>query len=279
MLETIEIYARQGEPKPGGPMSRRPADNTSETSKYAVPALDKALDVIELLSENQSSMSQSDIARAIGKSTSEIFRTLNALEARRYIRRTEAGQYRLTLKLFELSRTHSPFDELLRVATPLMRQLSEEVRETCHLTTLRNGEIVVLAQHESPKPIRLSVEVGSRHSPIFTTSGRIILSSMTDKMRTEFLTDYTDFDGMPKDVRDAFLTRVETIRTRGYEISDGERFVGGFDVGVLVGNSDATVRAALIVATLRSADGPELQPLIDAVSKYGDAITQKLGLD
>lgn len=260
-------------------MSQRPANNNQETSKYAVPALDKALDVIELLSENQSSMSQSDIARAIGKSTSEIFRTLNALEARRYIRRTEAGQYRLTLKLFELSRMHSPFDELLRVATPLMRELSEEVRETCHLTTLRDGEIVVLAQYESPKPIRLSVEVGSRHSPISTTSGRIILSSMTEKMRADFLTDYTDFNSLPKDVRDSFLTRVETIRMRGHEISDGERFVGGFDVGVLVGNSNTTVRAALILATLRSADGPELQPLIDAVSKYGSAITEKLGLN
>ena len=67
---------------------------------------------------------------ALGRNVSEIFRTLSALEGRGYIRRTQAGQYRLTLKLFELSRTHSPYEELLRVALPIMRDLSEEVCET-----------------------------------------------------------------------------------------------------------------------------------------------------
>lgn len=247
-------------------------------NKYSVPALDKALDVLELLSENAESMSQAEIARALGKSTSEIFRTLSALEARKYIRRTEGGQYRLTLKLFELSRTHSPYDELLRVALPVMRQLSEEVGETCHMTTLRDGEIVVLAQHESPKPLRLSVAVGSRHSPLSTTSGRIILASMEEWERKAYLADYTDFHEMPQDIRDAFLTRVGTVRERGYEIADGERFVGGLDVGVLVGTPGSTVRAALIVATLRSADGPDAQKILKALKVAGESITERVGL-
>lgn len=252
---------------------------SKDKSKYAVPALDKALDVIELLSETATSMSQIEIARAMEKSPSEIFRTLNALEARRYIRRTDAGQYRLTLKLFELSRMHSPYDELLRVALPIMRDLSEEVRETCHLSTLRDGEIVVLAQHESPKAIRLSVEIGSRHSPLSTTSGRLFLSAMSDAERTAFLSDYTGFLDRGEDFQNALVARIKTITARGYDVADGERFVGGFDVGTLVGSGSTTVRAALIVATLRNADGPDPQVLIDAVQRHGARISEKIGLD
>ncbi|MEP3279416.1 MAG: IclR family transcriptional regulator [Stappiaceae bacterium] len=246
--------------------------------KYTVPALDKALDVIELLSENALSMSQADIGRALDRNASEIFRTLSALETRGYIRRTQAGQYRLTLKLFELSRMHSPYEELLRVALPVMRNLSEEVKETCHLTTLRDGEIVVLAQHESPKALRLSVEVGSRHSPIATTSGRIILAAMEDRERDDFLHNYTEFTTMPEDVQDTFLTRVRSVRDRGYEIADGERFVGGLDVGVLVGTAESSIKAALIVATLRSAHGPDPDLIRNAVQQAGKKITQSIGV-
>lgn len=246
--------------------------------KYAVPALDKALDVIELLSENANSMSQADIGRALNRSASEIFRTLSALEHRGYIRRTQSGQYRLTLKLFELSRMHSPYEELLRVALPVMRNLSEEVRETCHLTTLRQGKVVVLAQHESPKPLRLSVEVGSRHSPLATTSGRIILSAMSTENCLGFLRDYTEFETLPKDVQDTFLTRVRNVKDQGYEIAKGEKFVGGLDVGVLVGSPDSAIKAALIVATLQSATGPDPDVLRVAVLRAGQIITQQIGV-
>lgn len=247
-------------------------------TKYAVPALDKALDILELLSHTRASMSQVDISRALGRNTSEIFRILTALEARAYIRRTQGGQYRLTLKMFELSRTHSPFEELLRVSAPLMRNLSETVQETCHLTALRDGEIVVLAQHESPNSTRLSIEVGSRHSPLSTTSGRLLLSSMEEEERTDFLSNYTEFDTLPKDVQSTMLTRVKSIAERGYEIADGERFVGGLDVGVLIGQPNSKTKAALVVATLQRADGPNTEQIIPALIEAGQRITELTGL-
>ncbi|OHZ00413.1 IclR family transcriptional regulator [Salinicola sp. MIT1003] len=249
-----------------------------KTSKYVVPALDKALDVLELLASRSESISQSEIARELGKSTSEIFRTLNALEARRYIRRTHSGQYRLTLKLFELSHTHSPYEGLLQVAHPEMRRLSDEVGETCHLTTLRDGEIIVLAQHESPRPLRLSVEVGSRHSPLYTSSGRIILATMGETERSLFLKEYSEFYQLPGSIRESFLTRVANVQQRGYEIADSERFVGGLDVGVPIGSPGAGVKAALIIATLKSAQGPDPEHLLAAAHKAAMAITEKAGL-
>lgn len=247
-------------------------------SKYAVPALDKALDVLELLSDLAHPVSQAEIARNLGRNPSEIFRTLSALEARGYIRRTNGGRFRLTLKLFELSRGHSPYEELMRVALPVMRDLSDEVGETCHLTALRNGEIIVLAQNESPNPVRLSIAIGSNHSPLTTSSGRVLLSSMDEKDRNQFLSDYTDFDNRPEDVRQSFITRLRTVRERGYDIADGERFVGGLDVGVLIGSPDSRVKAALVVATLRSADGPDVDAIVKAAVAAGKAITENAGI-
>lgn len=247
-------------------------------AKYSVPALEKALDVIEHLSETAVPMTQSELSRALNRSASELFRILTALEMRGYLRRDAGGRYSLTLKLFELSRTHSPYDDLLEIALPAMRQLSEDVAETCHLTALRESDIVVLAQHESPNPIRLSVEVGSRHSPLSTTSGRILLSAMTDEERTAYLHDYTDFASRPLDVRETFLTRVRAVRERGHEISDGERFVGGLDIGVLLGSAKSRIRAALIVATLKRADGPNVDEILQRLKSTAGEIAARAGI-
>ncbi len=258
---------------------RPPKGRQASGKVYSVPALSKALDVLELLSESALSMSQAEISRSLGRGTSEIFRTLSALEDRGYIRRTQAGQYRLTLKLFELSRTHSPYEELLRVALPLMRELSEELRETCHLSALQDGEIVVLAQHESPKAVRLSIEVGSRHPLLGTTSGRILLAAMEESACARLLRERADFAGLPQALQESFLTRIGNVRERGYEVADGERFVGGLDVGALVGTPRSETRAALIVATLRSAAGPDPEALRGAVLRVSREMTRRIGLD
>lgn len=255
------------------------SDNDAKPdSKYAVPALDKALDVIELLAVVDTPMNQADIARTLNRNPSELFRTFNALEARQYIRRTDGGRFRLTLKLFELSRTHSPFDDVLRVALPLMRTLSDTISESCHLSMLRNGKVLILAQVDSPSPIRLAIEVGSRHSPLTTTSGRILLSSMDTTERNNFLEYFTDFSEQPEDTRDIFITRLHSIRERGFEIANGERFVGGLDVGALVGTPDSTVKAALVVSTLRHADGPDANTIAVAVSETAAQIAHDSGI-
>ena len=233
--------------------------------KYAVPALDKALDVIELLAEARAPMSQADISRALDRNPNELFRILNALASRNYIRRSDGGRFRLSLKLFELSRTHSPYEEILRVAMPAMKQLSETLSESCHLSMLRDGEVLILAQVESPNPIRLSIEVGSRHSLLGTTSGRVLLASMDTDERNLYLEQSPDFVSQSEESRANFITRLHSIHERGYEVADGERFVGGLDVGALVGSSASRVKAALVVSTLRHADGPDVGHVAELV--------------
>lgn len=48
----------------------------SPAPDYAVPALDKALDVLELLAEQSGGLTQSEIADAVSRTPSQIFRVL-----------------------------------------------------------------------------------------------------------------------------------------------------------------------------------------------------------
>src|SRR5690606_27463368 len=72
-----------------------------EKTLYSVPSVDKVLDILELLSSERVPMTRAQIARALGRSPSELFRLLTVLERRHYVRRDEgSGGYSLTLRLF-----------------------------------------------------------------------------------------------------------------------------------------------------------------------------------
>ncbi|HEV3029428.1 MAG TPA: helix-turn-helix domain-containing protein, partial [Planctomycetota bacterium] len=84
---------------------------------YPVPALEKGLDLLEALAARPGDRAQSELARDLGRSASEIFRMLNCLERRGYIVKDPAsGRFRLTLRLYELAHTHTPVDQLLHAA-------------------------------------------------------------------------------------------------------------------------------------------------------------------
>jgi DNA-binding IclR family transcriptional regulator len=248
-------------------------------TKYSVPALEKALDVLEYLSEQAVPLTQAQLARALKRQAGEIFRMLACLESRGYLRREPAtGAYSLTLKLFELSRTHSPYELLLKVAQPLMRALAEKLRESCHLSVIHHGRVLVLAQAESPKPFRLSVEVGSLHSPMHTTSGRVLLGYMEETAREEILAREKDWQSEKAAGRAAFLKRLATIRSRGYERAAGERFVGAFDIGVPVGSPQSSMNAALTIAMLKEKGGSSVEGMLPALQDCAEAIALQAGL-
>ena len=248
-------------------------------SKYSVPALEKGLDVLEYLSDQAVPLTQAELARALNRQAGEIFRMLACLESRGYLRREPTtGAYSLTLKLFELSRTHSPYEVLLKAAQPLMRSLVEALRESCHLSVLHRERVLVLAQEESPKPFRLSVEVCSQHSPLHTTSGRVLLANMTPADCEELLTHDLEWRREKPGARAQFLKRLAAIRARGYERAEGERFIGGLDIGVPVGAPASSIKAVLTIATLKEKSGPTLETMLPALKACADVIAVHAGL-
>jgi hypothetical protein len=66
---------------------------------------------------------------------------------------------------------------------------------------------------------------------------------------------------------------------RGHARSLGERFLGGADIGVLVGTPGAPLNAALTIATLIDANGDaRLDPLLAPLQRTAAAISHAAGL-
>ncbi|MEK1861854.1 MAG: helix-turn-helix domain-containing protein, partial [Rhizobium leguminosarum] len=93
---------------------------TDESDRYRAPALDKGLDILELLAGVDSGLTQAEIAKRLDRSPNEFYRMLDRLVRRGYVTRLDGDRYSLTLKLFGLAQLHAPVRRLASYATPLM---------------------------------------------------------------------------------------------------------------------------------------------------------------
>jgi len=149
-----------------------PHDATDER-KYRAPALEKGLDVLELLSSQAEPMTPSQMSTTLGRSVSELFRMIQVLEFRGYIEQSSDG-YRLTNRLFSLGMAQAPIRTLSDTALPVMRALAAETIQSCHLVVPSGDQIVVIARVESPGDLGYSVRIGYRRSILHATSGLML---------------------------------------------------------------------------------------------------------
>lgn len=242
------------------------------TPDYAVPALEKALDILELLSGRAEGLTQNQIGAEVGRSASQIFRTLAVLEQRGYlVRERPAGLYYLSMQLFEMAHRHPAVRGLVQVAIAPMRRLAEAVRQSCNLGIADFGRMIVIAEAEGPAAFGFRVRVGGHFALLGAASGRALLAFQDDAVRTDWLA-LSDAAGMPSAERDRLLARLPAIRERGYEETADGLHSGVTDLAFPV------LRAgrALAILTIPYVSTSYSEVPLEAVKRHGAATAAEL---
>ena len=182
---------------------------------YSAPALDKGLDILELLSTERLGLSMSDIAKALGRTRNEIYRMVLALEQRGYVaRKGDTDLFMVTNRLFELGMRNPPMADLHAAALPLMYDLSDQLLQSSQLAVASRDQIVVVARVESPGDIGFSVRLGHHRSIVQSASGVVLYAFSDTDHRNRLLKD-VDIDA-DKAAFDRFQTRATEAESRGF---------------------------------------------------------------
>lgn len=156
----------------------------SKTRVYSAPALEKGLEIFELLAEAKMPMTLTQIASKLNRSRSELYRMTAVLVDQGYLVREEGTDYfRITNKLFDLGMSLSPVGTLVEAAFPTMHQLAEATRQSCHLAVVSGHRMVVVARVESPSNVGLSIRVGHHLDLYESGSGLVLLAWMQEDER------------------------------------------------------------------------------------------------
>jgi len=229
-----------------------------ELDKYRAPALDKGLDILELLAATEEGLSQAEIAKALERSPNEIYRMLDRLVRRGYVRRTDSDRYELTLKLFELAHANPPIRRLVSQALPVLRRFAREAGQACHLVIHDRNILVVVAQVDSPGYWNVSIRVGSRIGLVNTGSGHVFLAFATPEERQLMLEDLERRASEP--LTPALEKRLDRVRAQGFESMDSLQVAGVSNLSVPIFGPAGSVIAALTCPYTQRLDKPQAPP-------------------
>ena len=230
-------------------LSKSKSSKAGSQGNYRAPALDRGLDILELLSNRTQAVSQSRIARELGRSSSEVFRMLSCLVDRGYVTRSDYGDgYVLTMRLHQLVQNWPLLKHYIESSLPEMHRLTEQVGQSCHLGVYNTGRMHVAVQVASPAPVGVTVKVAVDYSLVHTASGRVLLAWQSKKIADHWIT--ASEDSVSKKTKDALYKRLGTIHKRGYELSNSDVMRGLTDISCPILDTNETALAALTMPYL-----------------------------
>ncbi|MED5621908.1 IclR family transcriptional regulator [Ideonella sp. BN130291] len=223
--------------------------------KYRAPALDKGLDILELLAEQPAGLTRGEIVKAMGRSPSEIYRMLERLVARHYVARSPEGdRYALSLKLFILGHRHPPIQRLVSRALPAMDLFAKGAEQSCHLSVYDRGNLIVVAHAGGPNNWGMSIRVGVTVNLMDTASGHVLLAFQTPERRAEMLAEHETLEGEVAIPEAELEQMLDEVRRQGHWQGDSRQCFGVTDISLPILGPHGEAIAALTCPFIRRID-------------------------
>lgn len=154
----------------------------------AVPAVSRALDILELFFERET-ISAPEITERLGLPRTTVHELVSTLVARSYLV-AEAGQptrYRLGVRLFQLGGQFAEHVDLAREGQSVAQDVAAECDETVHVAVLEDTDVYYVAKVDSTHPVRMVSAVGRRLPAHCTAVGKVLLAALpTDALASRY---------------------------------------------------------------------------------------------
>lgn len=233
-------------------MPTEAANGADDKRLYRAPALEKGLDILELLAAEEHPLTMSAIVMRLGRSTGELFRMIQVLEHRGYVAQGPEG-YVMTPRLFHLGLKRPPVRSLMEQALPEMRKLADEIGQSCYLAIPSGAASSVIARMEANTIVGFSVRVGYRRLMNETPSGQILYAFQSEATRGEWeaLFDPALSAPMLQALRDAG----DALRAQGFARANSTDLLGMIELAVPIMRAGRAC-AVLTVPFIQITDAP-----------------------
>ncbi len=221
----------------------------------SVPAVDRVLTLLELLSGSKRGLSAAELVELTGMPRSSVHTLTLTLERRGYLyRNAKTGRYLLGLKLFGLANYANGGMELRDRAAPELNQLMQQTRLTVHLAVLENDEAVLVAKVDSPGIFRLATWAGKRMEFHCTSIGKAMAAWLPEETVRRIVAAH----GLTRHNENTILCErrlhdeLREVRKLGYALDDEEEEIGLRCIGAPVFDGEGAIAAAISIAGLTS---------------------------
>ncbi|MDQ3667919.1 MAG: IclR family transcriptional regulator [Acidobacteriota bacterium] len=251
----------------------------SNLKTKSVPALEKAMVVLEGLATSRDGLSLSELTRNLSLPKSSTYGLVVTLERMGYLHRNEnTGRYMFGMRLFTLANMAMHGLDLRKQASPYVRKLMKKTRLTVHMAIQEQNEVVIIEKVASPYIPKVGTWVGKRMGIHCTAAGKALISDWSEEDIDRLI-----HHGLPRYNENTIVSprklkeELAQVRKLGYSLDDQEETIGSRCIGAPIINQTGRVVAAVSLAGYREQINKEtLHPLIISVKEAAAAISQQL---
>jgi DNA-binding IclR family transcriptional regulator len=197
-------------------------------NKYIVQPVQKALEVLLILSEGSTGLSLKEICYKSKLPKTTVFRYLSTLVEMGFISFSpESNIYRLGLRSWQLGQAAKNYSQLTGLVLPAMKKLRDQFNETINLGVIEKDGVYYLSIVESSHALRMQARLGAC-DPVYSTAlGKAILAfypieqwknHIPERLTARTEQTITSLEDLKKDL--------EKTRSRGYSLDQGENEEG-----------------------------------------------------
>ena len=147
------------------------------SSDNNVQSIDRALDIIEVLSQENEGLGVTEIAGRIGLPKSTAHRIITTMAGRGYLNKTDRGTYKIGLKLIEAVSCYINSLELQTEARPYVAQTTSELGLTSHLGVLDGDQVIYIEKMDVFSNVRMYSQIGVRVHAYSWSLGKCLRSN------------------------------------------------------------------------------------------------------
>lgn len=255
-------------------------ENQDKQSRYMIHSIEKALDLIEILSEKESA-SLMELVEILQQPKSSLYRIILTLENKGYITRSdEDGKYCLGYKHLTVTKNLLEKNTLRSSAIPEMNALVDQYGDTVNLGVLSDDEVLYLEIIEGTYALRMTDRVGSK-APIHATAmGKVMTAFFREDMIKELLENLNMHKITPHTITDKqrFIEEMDKVRLQGYALDDQEVVEGARCVAAPIFDMfDRLVGAISLSGAIHRLSDERLPDMIASVTGAAERISLKLG--
>ncbi|AEC20706.1 IclR family transcriptional regulator [Pusillimonas sp. T7-7] len=246
-------------------------------SNSAVPAVDRADTVLQVLASSSEPVSPADLALHTGLAKSTLYLLLTSLEQRRWIEKKGSG-YVIGIGLYMLGCAYVHFDNLQHIFRTVAAEFVTAHNEVVQLAVLQGGEVVYLAREDAHRPVRLVSDIGTRLPAHACALGKALLAQLSDKevlrLLPQELVAITDRTITRHEV---LLSELATVRRSGLALDLEEVAAGLNCFAVYAGETPMGRRIAVSTSIPTDRLGQKREKaIVQAIVRVAEQVKQRL---
>lgn len=256
-----------------------PVDEMVSTERNGV--IERAASVLFAFQVGKPKLTLGEVASGASLPPSTVRRLLVQLSAAGLVHQDqETGLYSLSLRFVQLAAVALETVDLVRLAQPIMRSLTESCQEAVFLGQLDPQGVVYLSVSQPSVPIRVSTRAGEVRPAHVTSMGKVLLAFLPEGELDSWIETHPLDAATERSVStpEKLLGDLEWIRERGYAVNYQESSMEFVSVAAPVRDHTHKVVAALAIsAPFYRIDTAQIPDLGQAVVRAANQVSSRLG--